>query len=108
MKYNSFWYFSIHNVEISLENTTSGNDWIPKYKPDWGRCYSYRAPKHISEAEINTITLILNATVEVYLHHPGQFCTWDIFVFAANAREQTYMDVSHEVISLFYTIDAIF
>ena len=91
-------YFRAYVVDI-FENTTN-SDWTHKYKPDTGRCHSYRAPEHLRLAKIKTIKAFLNMPIEIYLHHPGQFCTWNIYVFTT-PQKQVYVDVSHEVIIRF-------
>ena len=67
-----------------------------KFKPDNGKCFSYRAPKDLHSAVIHTIKLYLKQPLEIYIHHPGQFCTWNICLLSAQ-KKQTYSDVSHEV-----------
>ena len=68
-----------------------------KFKPENGRCISYKAPDYLRSAIITTIKIYLNQSqIEIYLHHPGQFCTWSVYSFTAQKR-QIYTDVSHEV-----------
>lgn len=68
-----------------------------KFKPENGRCFSYKAPDYLRSAIITTIKIYLNQSqIEIYLHHPGQFCTWSVYSFTAQKR-QIYTDVSHEV-----------
>ena len=67
-----------------------------KFKPDNGKCFSYQAPKHLHSAVIHTIKLYLKQPLEIYIHHPGQFCTWNSYSLPVQ-HKQTYSDVSHEV-----------
>ena len=81
---------------IDIVTNTSKSDWSSKYKPTDGRCYSYRAPEHLHLAEITTIKAFLNMPIEIYLHHPGQFCTWNIYAFTSPQKE-IFVDIFHEV-----------
>ena len=74
----------------------STNGWQIKFKPDNGKCFSYQAPKDLHSAVIHTIKLYLKQSLEIYIHHPGQFCTWNSYSLPVQ-QKQTYSDVSHEV-----------
>ena len=82
---------------MDIQPNIPPSHWTQKYKPETGRCFSYTAPKHLHEARITTITAYLNHPIELILHHPGQFCTWNVFTFKTPQKE-TYVDVYHEVI----------
>ena len=94
-----FFRFRTHEIDIrpGVFSDEANNDWQMKFKPENGRCFSYRAPDFLRSAIITTIKIYLNQTqIEIYLHHPGQFCTWSVYSFTAQKR-QIYTDISHEV-----------
>ena len=89
-----------HEIDIdpSFFYNYSNYGWRMQFKPYKGICYSYRAPDHLHSATINTIKINLKQPVDVYLHHPGQFCTWNVIVLLVAQNRQIYADVSHQVL----------
>ena len=47
------------------------NYWQLKFKPELGRCFSYRAPDYIHAAIITTIEIYPKQSIDIYLHHPN-------------------------------------
>ena len=95
-----FCAFRTHEIDIrpSAFSDQSNSNWQMKFKPENGRCFSYKAPDYLRSAIITTIKIYLKQSqIEIYLHHPGQFCTWSVYSFTAQKRK-VYADVSHEVI----------
>ena len=91
-----------HEVDIdpTLFYNNSNYDWRKKFKPYKGMCYTYRAPDHLHKATISKIKMNFKQPVDVYLHHPGQFCTWNVIVLLVQKR-QIYADVSYQVLIKF-------
>ena len=94
---NSTVYFRTHWIDIASGNDYSKTDWTPKCRPVEGRCFSYRVPRHLHELKVTTITLYLRESVDLYLHHPGQFLTWDIYGVTSRLGKIIYLDAMHEV-----------
>ena len=91
------YFSSYHYIDTSFENDYSNTDWTQRYKPDAGRCFSYRVPEHLHDLKVTTIRAYLVEPVDFFLHHPGQFLTWNIFHVTSRLGEQTYLDIGHEV-----------
>ena len=86
------------NYESNIHgNESDMSGWTQKFKPFSGRCYSFTAPNDLHKAIILSITAFMKQPIEVYLQHPGQFCTWNTFAFSSPQKE-TFVDVYHEVI----------
>ena len=43
------------------------------------------------------MTLYLRKPVELYLHHPGQYLTWDIYDLNVADGEEIYLNTIHQV-----------
>ena len=85
------------NYESNIHgNKSGGSGWTQKYKPYTGRCFSFTAPRNLHKAIILSITTSMKQPIEVYLQHPGQFCTWNTFAFSS-PKNETFVDVYHEV-----------
>ena len=90
-------FFRAHWIEITSGNDYSKTDWTPKCRPVEGRCFSYRVPRHLYELKVTTITVYLRKSVEIYLHHPGQFLTWDTYGVTGRQGKEAYIDAIHQV-----------
>ena len=86
-----------HQVNVSLEDANLTFGWKQKYKKEEGKCFSYHVPPDIHKLKVITIRINLIEAIDIYLHHPGQFLTWDIYSLTSRIGEQTLVDVQHEV-----------
>ena len=77
------------------ENSSFG--WKQKYKKEEGRCFSYRSPENIQQLKVIGINIHLVQPIDIYLHHPGQFLTWNVYSLTSRLGEQTFVDIAHEV-----------
>ena len=90
-------YFRTHWIDITSGNDYSKTDWTPKCTKGEGRVFSYRVPRHLHDLKVITITLYLRKPVELYLHHPGQYLTWDIYDLNVADGQELYLDTIHQV-----------
>ena len=86
-----------HKVNTSITNGNNSIGWIQKYKKEEGRCFSYKVPDYLRSLKVIGVTIHLVKPIDVYLHHPGQFLTWNIYSLTSRIGEQTFVDVAQEV-----------
>ena len=60
-------------------------------------CYSYRVPDYLKLAEVREITFYVKKNLDIYLHHPGQFLSWEVHSFPMRLDQGIYVETSHEV-----------
>ena len=90
-------FFRYHDINISEINTNLTFGWRQKFKKEEGRCFSYNFSDEYRQLSVIGITIKLLAPIDIYLHYPGQFLTWNIYSLTSRIQEQTYVDVAHEV-----------
>ena len=92
---NRFTWFDIS----SNGNSSSRNylNWIPKYTKQLGLCYSYLIPDYLHAAEVRQVSIYIRKSLDIYLHHPGQFLSWQIYGFPIRLNQEGYVETSHEV-----------
>ena len=54
-------------------------------------------PDYLRSLKVIGVTIHLVKPIDVYLHHPGQFLTWNIYSLTSRLGEQTFVDVAQEV-----------
>lgn len=84
----------------SVDNSSNGDthNWIPKYMPSFGFCYSYHVPEYLKVSVVEEIAFYVKEDLEIYLHHPGQFLTWQHYGIQMRAIQDAYIETMHEVI----------
>ena len=92
-------YLFIRNTRFypSKEILSERTNWIPKYGMYMGICYSYHIPQYIQSSEILQISFHFRQPIDIYLHHPGQFLTWEVYSFPARLEQEIYLDTHLEV-----------
>ena len=88
-------------------NVTATENWpqgcIPKYDTDRGLCFSCRVPDYLHASEVKQINVYLQKPIKIYLHHPGQFLSWQIYPFQGRLNQELNTDSTHEVYTkIFY------
>ena len=71
--------------------------WIPKYGTYMGICYSHHVPHYLQSSEIIEMSFYIRRSVDIYLSHPGQFLTWEVYSFPARLKQEIYLDTYLEV-----------
>ena len=89
--------FRYHDINITEISTTDTFGWRRKFKKEEGRCFSYNFSDELRQLTVIGINIRLVSPIDIYLHHPGQFLTWNIYSLTSRIQEQTYVDVAHEV-----------
>ena len=85
---------------VKLEDISSNEDthnWISKYTPEVGFCYSYRVPSYLKVSVVQAVAFYAKTDIEIYLHHPGQFLTLQHYPFPMRANYDVYVEALHEV-----------
>ena len=71
---------------------------VTKYDNTFGRCFSLRVAKFITDAGLLNVELVGRMNIYVYLHHPGQFYDSDsktkIYV---NQGKMLFIDLTYEL-----------
>ena len=97
MKYSSSHKIKSTKDTISIPFNTS--DWIEERYNTLGRCFGYRAPEFLVDAQIRSIDFIFKKDTIVYFHHVGQFFNVD-----TNSKiltllgQQLFIDTVHEIL----------
>ena len=83
----------------STENSSNTEypNWTSKYTTNLGLCHSYLVPDYLKSAEVRDVTFYVKKDVDIYLHHPGQFLSWQVHSFPMRLEQSVYVDTSHEV-----------
>ena len=81
----------------SERNSTQRMNWLPKYGTYMGICYSYQVPQYIQSLEILEVSFFIRQPIDIYLHHPGQFLSWQVYSFPVRLKQEIYLDTYLEV-----------
>ena len=76
---------------MDLVDTSSNGDiheWKPMYIEEWGMCYSYHVPEYLKFSIIKRLSFDLKTDLNFFLHHPGQFFTYQRYYFQARANQK--------------------
>ena len=84
------------NSANNLSNTEYPN-WTTKYTTGLGLCYSYLVPDYLKVLEVRDISFHVKKNLDIYLHHPGQFLSWQVYSFPMRSHQSVYVETSHEV-----------
>ena len=83
--------------DISDQVSTRSKDWKAKFKLDYGLCFSYFVPEYLHASEIREITFFTKNSVDIYLQHPGQYLSWEVYGFPVRTRQEIHVDTYYEV-----------
>ena len=91
--------FNWFEVE-SVDNASTGDthNWTPNYTPNYGLCHSYHVPEYFKSSVVKDVGFYVKEDLEIYLHHPGQFLTWQNRVYQMRAIQDVDVNAMHEVI----------
>ena len=90
-------------IDIEAAENSSNPEypnWTSKYTPYLGLCYSYLIPDYLKVAEVRDITFYVKNNLDIYLHHSGQFLSWQVHSFPMRLHQGVYVESSHEVIQI--------
>ena len=97
MKYHSS--NSIKSTKDTLSVPFDDKDWIEERYNTLGRCFGFKAPKFLIDAQIRSIDFIFKTDALLYFHHVGQFFNVD-----SNTKiltllgQQLFIDTVHEML----------
>ena len=86
--------------DILNHNAALRKSWKDKFKLDYGLCYSYIVPEYLHVSEIRQVTFHTRSSLDIYLQHPGQYLSWEVYGFPLRLNQEVHVDTYYEVIMI--------
>ena len=84
-------------MDITDPDIIKSINWRQKFKLDYGLCFSYIVPGYLHVSEIRKVTFYTKSSLDIYLQHPGQYLSWEVYGFPLRVQQEIHVDTYYEV-----------